>query len=138
MLTYARRYSENNMKLTDLIKTTTSDLEYPVWPAGKAPWAVEKGGSGVAPVAPGARNRRPSFAEDIKPEISILSEKLSVPTDDQLSNLTPAEAEQMIAVARKMIEMATRSKFSGLKSSEQNLVLDTIDSVLLRNNIKLK
>ena len=122
------------MKLTELIQTTQSDLEYPVWPAGKAPWAVEKGGSGVAPVAPGARDRA-SFAEDIKPEISILNEKLRIPTDEELSNLTPAEAEQMIAVGRKMIELATRSKFSGMKPSEQNLVMTTIDSVLLRNNI---
>merc|ERR1711970_274870 len=42
-------YSENNRRLSDLITTKISDFEYP-WPPGKAPWAVGRGMSGVAPV----------------------------------------------------------------------------------------
>ena len=41
-------YSQNNLALSDLIKTTFSDTEYPAWLPGKASWSVEKGGKGVS------------------------------------------------------------------------------------------
>merc|ERR1712227_1124901 len=49
LLRFANRNSENSLPLTKLINTTTSDVAYPAWPAGKAPWSVEKGGNGVPP-----------------------------------------------------------------------------------------
>ena len=48
LLSYARRHAENGDNLNDRIKTRRSDEEYP-WPAGKAPWSVERGGTGIPP-----------------------------------------------------------------------------------------
>ena len=45
LLKFAMKHAENRKKLSDLIRTTRSDREYP-WPAGKAPWAEAMGGSG--------------------------------------------------------------------------------------------
>ena len=46
-------YAAENRKLHRL-KTVKGDITFP-WPAGKAPWAIEQGGEGVAP--PGAVHR---------------------------------------------------------------------------------
>merc|ERR1719309_215797 len=48
-LEYAVQHSENQLKLSDLIKRIESDTEYP-WPPGKAPWSIEQGGTGVPPM----------------------------------------------------------------------------------------
>ena len=48
LLDIANKCRENEKNLSDLIRTVKSDEEYP-WPAGKEPWSVEMGGSGIAP-----------------------------------------------------------------------------------------
>ena len=134
MLEFAKRHSENKRKLTDLIKTTVSDLEYPVWPAGKAPWAIEKGGSGIAPAAPSRKRSSGSPIRDIKPAVG--PSKLYLPSDEELANMSSEDAHKMIAVGRELIELAVNSKFSGLNPRSKNMLLTTIDTILLRHNIK--
>jgi len=48
LLNLAGKYSENDQRISDLITTRRSDEQYP-WPPGKAPWSIEKGGTGIAP-----------------------------------------------------------------------------------------
>jgi len=127
LLKYARKYAENDKDLKDLIKTVISDEEYP-WPPGKAPWAVEKGGSGVAPDR--AREnwgKNKDFSED-KPVIinhvrssSVRSGGLPSP-----SNLKPPkdsdEALKMISLAQKLFKYGVEFLGSRLSSEEENLL----------------
>ena len=71
LLRIANKYSENDKKLSGLIKTIQSDLEYP-WPPSKAPWAVERGGSGVPPV--GARGHAGGGGRDKRRDVKEMSE----------------------------------------------------------------
>jgi len=50
MMKRVKRYAENKMRLADKIKTVQCDASYP-WPAGKAPWSLEMGGTGIPPQA---------------------------------------------------------------------------------------
>eukprot|EP00094_Tigriopus_californicus_P012104 TCALIF_11697-PA protein Name:"Protein of unknown function" AED:0.79 eAED:0.86 QI:0/0/0/0.4/0.75/0.6/5/0/266 len=57
----------SNANLRTLIEESTSpvvgDIKYP-WPAGKAPWSVEQGGSGVAPPGSGDTECSVNSSED--------------------------------------------------------------------------
>ena len=50
-LRIAEKHAENGLNLSEKIRAIYSDLEYP-WPPEKAPWARERGGTGIPP--PGA------------------------------------------------------------------------------------
>ena len=124
---FASNNSENSLPLTELIRTTTSDVAYPAWPAGKAPWSVEKGGNGVPPAALGAAPK-----SNLKNLVNRnVVNKLQLPPDD-LKAESQAEAEQMIAVGKQMVEMALKSQHSGISKSDQNLLMATLNSILMK------
>lgn len=52
MMSMAKELEEKEGRRTHLIRTIRSDAKYP-WPAGKAPWSIEQGGSGVPPPGSG-------------------------------------------------------------------------------------
>jgi len=72
LLKEAMKYNENVGKISDLIRTRRSDEEYP-WPPGKAPWSVEKGGTGIAP-----DNARENWGKNriVKTEIEMEEEEM--------------------------------------------------------------
>ena len=97
LLKFAKQYSENAAVLTRLITTTVSDARYPAWPAGKAPWAVERGGAGVCPGQetlglPSKRER------EAPAPASSASTRLQLPRD--LRAETSEEADRMIEAGR--------------------------------------
>ena len=123
MLQFASKNAENDR--TDVIETTRSDVEYPAWPAGKAPWSVEKGGSGVPPAALGAAAK-----SNLKNLVNkdVVS-KLELPPDDLKAD-SQSEADHMIAVGKQMMEMALRSQHSGVSQKDQDMLMATLNSVL--------
>merc|ERR1712129_316745 len=76
LLGAARKFSENDQKLGDLILTRHSDEEYP-WPPAKAPWARERGGSGIPPA--GARKNYGNKKHIMIVPVAQLSGKFSAP-----------------------------------------------------------
>ena len=65
LLKYATDYAENKHPLR--IRTKRSDEDFP-WPAGKAPWSAEKGGSGTPPDGAGGRRREGLGEKKVKEE----------------------------------------------------------------------
>merc|ERR1719309_28354 len=47
-LVWATNHAENSSMLSNSINTVRDDALYP-WPSGKAPWSIEKGGTGLPP-----------------------------------------------------------------------------------------
>jgi len=125
LLQFASKNAENDRNLTELIKTTVSDVAYPAWPAGKAPWSVEKGGNGIPPAVPGA-GAKSSLKELVNKNVGV---KLELPPDD-LTAETQAEADHMIAVGKQMMEMALRSPHSGVSQKDQDMMMTTLNSIL--------
>ena len=119
-MNFASRYNENSLSLSDLIKTTVSDVAYPVWPPGKAPWSLEKGGDGVPPSE--SLNSSEDFKDVKKPETF----------SQDLRPTSQTEAEKMIAKGKELVEMAVRSGYSGISPSAQNLLLANLNAILLK------
>ena len=88
---------------------------------------MEKGGNGVPPAALGAATK-----SNIKNLVSrdVIS-KLQLPPAD-LKAESQAEAEHMIAVGKQMVEMALKSQHSGISKSDQNILLTTLNSILMK------
>ena len=135
MLKLARDFNENGSRMTELLETITSDTQYPAWPAGKAPWAVERGGSGVLPpearassssssTKSSSRLRTDLSSSGSKAKIGRLSSDFYPQTED--------EVQEMKSVGRKMMEMALRSEHSGLSKDQQDLLLGNIKKILQR------
>jgi len=132
LLRAAKKHSENHQKLSDLILTRQSDEEYH-WPPGKAPWAVEKGGSGIPP--DGARDYSGHKKHDIKQKhkelVTEVDTKLPAP-----ESVTPPssndEAQRMMEVGRKLVEMAMGFSGSGLGERDVRVIQATMDSVLVK------
>ena len=131
----ARDFNENGSRMTELLETITSDTQYPAWPAGKAPWAVERGGSGVLPpearassssssTKSSSRLRTDLYSSGSKAKIGRLSSDFYPQTED--------EVQEMKSVGRKMMEMALRSEHSGLSRDQQDLLLGNIKKILQR------
>ena len=128
LLSYARRHAENGDNLSELIRTTTSDIEYPAWPAGKAPWAFEKGGSGVAPECVRARaDNKPSDTKSgpAAPDNESQEVKLKKLGDYKPKN--KEEAEQMMMIGRRMIELALKK--SGVNPKVQRVLLAELEKI---------
>jgi len=134
LLRAARKMSENSEKLSDLIKTIRSDEDYP-WPPSKAPWAVEKGGTGIPPT--GARENfgknkfKPTPAPSSPREPELGEQKLP-----GLNSLrTPSsneEAQKMIEVGRRLVSMAMGFSGSGLGERDAGVIQAAMDSVLMK------
>ena len=137
MLRAAKRMSENNEKLSDLIKTIRSDEDYP-WPPSKAPWAVEKGGTGIPPC--GARenfgNNKFKPATTPTPQSPREAEPSGEVKLPALSNLrTPSnneEAHKMIEVGRRLVSMAMGFSGSGMGDRDVGVIQAAMDSVLMK------
>ena len=137
LLKLARDNNENGSRISELLVTVTSDIEYPAWPAGKAPWAVERGGSGVPP--PETRASSSSTLFSTRPS-GARTDSVSGESRKKIGRLPPDykpqsddEARQMISVGRKMMEAAVRSEHSGLSRAEQDMVLGTLEKILERS-----
>ena len=133
----ARDFNENGSRMTELLETITSDTQYPAWPAGKAPWAVERGGSGVLP--PEARASSSSSSSSTKSSSRLRTDLYSSGSKAKIGRLssdfypqTEDEVQEMKSVGRKMMEMALRSEHSGLSRDQQDLLLGNIKKILQR------
>jgi len=144
LLKFAMKHAENRKKLSDLIRTTRSDREYP-WPAGKAPWAEAMGGSGIAPPEQEAISRSNGNAKsnllnmtngNNNSKKSINDIKLPRPED--LKPVNNEEAEEMMRVGRQLVEMALRSSHSHVSYQEQQILLSSLDSLLKMTNVDMK
>ena len=132
-----RDNNENNSKMSQLM-TIRSDIEYPAWPAGKAPWAVERGGSGVAPLEARAR----SLSTSSSTRSGVRSDSMSGGSRARIGRLPPdykpqtgKEAEKMILIGRQLLETAVKSDYSGLTRAEQNMILGNLEQILERGEI---
>merc|ERR1712243_180285 len=62
---FVRENYQNGEPLSKLIKTVRSDQSYP-WPAGKAPWSRERGGTGYPPREEAGGHPEAGNHQDIK------------------------------------------------------------------------
>lgn len=119
-LEYAAAHAENNKELSLLIRTIRSDDLYP-WPAGKAPWSIENGGSGIPP-----HNAKENFGMNkfngtltenkFKPDPGLSDSRGVLPSPDSvLPPRTSMEAEMYIALANKLIQHTKEYLPLGLK-----------------------
>ena len=103
MLRRVNYYAENKLKLANKIKTVQCDASYP-WPAGKAPWSLEMGGTGIPPHAklPLLSSRLGARAASVT---STLEPPILLPAPGSFKKPKNAEeAQQMLNLARRMME----------------------------------
>lgn len=110
-LKIATKLAENNCNLGEKIRCFYSDLDYP-WPPEKAPWARERGGSGIAP--PGAVQ---NFGrDDVKGGIVLGPGPPALTTKTVLTGSLPApaaippprtkeNASRYLAVAQRLVQL---------------------------------
>lgn len=134
LLKLARDNNENGSRISALMETVTSDTEYPAWPAGKAPWAVERGGSGLPPPEARASSTSTSSMTRVRTDSASGAHRRA-----KIGRLPPdykpqsdEEAQKMISVGRKLMEMAVRSEHSGLSRAEQDQILGNLENILER------
>jgi len=140
LLRAAWRMSENSEKLSDLIKTIRSDEDYP-WPPSKAPWAVEKGGTGIPPTGARENYGKNKFKATPAP----FSPREPEPSGEQklpgLSSLrTPCnneEAQKMLEVGRRLVSLAMGFSGSGLGQRDAGVIQAAMDSVLMKAQLNL-
>ena len=122
------------------METIRSDIEYPAWPAGKAPWALERGGSGLPPLEAMARSSSStssSTRSSVRSDSMLGGSRARIgrpPTDYKPQ--TDEEAEKMMSVGRKLLETAVRSDYSGLTRAEQIIILENLEQILERGRDK--
>ena len=116
MMKRVKQYAENKTRLADKIKTVQCDASYP-WPAGKAPWSLEMGGSGIPPQAkhplPSSRVRAASVTST--PEPATL---LPAPGTFQKPR-NAEEAGKMLDTAMRLMEKVADFAKKEHKVSEQ-------------------
>ena len=104
LLSYAMKYAENSSNLREKIRTVLSDQQYPAWPPGREPWALERGGAGSAPDrAREGRNLLPSVSsiqppadlEEAVKMVSLAQQMLEFGLDYIQPNLSPVEVRLM-------------------------------------------
>ena len=112
--------------------------EYP-WPTGKAPWSVERGGTGIPPDRARENWGRNNECEDIKPAVVDVvpkrSEKSSksgtLPCPSTIKNpKNDVEAMKMIEIGQKLIELGTQYIGPQLSYDEKN-ILHTLSSSIV-------
>jgi len=130
LLKYAMKHSQNEKLLSAIIKTTFSDLLYP-WPPMKAPWAIERGGSGIPP--PGARSAKDSAAPDIE---LLASEDLP-----GLNEITPPsndeEAARMLDFGQQLLSMMLQFEGSGLSKTESQTIEHMMENICSKAKCRL-
>ena len=126
---FAIKHSQNNLSLSNLIKTTVSDVDYPAWLPGKAPWTVEKGGKGVSTSIDNGVASDSSYPGVASRERDMLTSML--PKD--LRPKSRHEAEQMIVVGKELMEIAVKSEHSGINPNARNLLTATLNAVSLKS-----
>ena len=128
MLRLVKHYAENDK--TNKIKTVRCDASYP-WPAGKAPWSVEMGGSGIPPQS---KRRRSNSGGKTASVASSCGRAVSMARFETPSTPLPApgwfqkprnaeEAEKMLAMARHMMEKVANFAEKEKKISGQEAVV---------------
>ena len=137
LLRLARDNNENNSRMSGLMETIRSDVEYPAWPAGKAPWAVEKGGSGVLPFEVRSSSTSSSTRSGAR------SDSMSGRTGARIGKLHPdyqpqtgEEAEKMISVGRKLLETVVMSEYVGLTRAEKDMIIGNLGEIFERGKDK--
>eukprot|EP00092_Neocalanus_flemingeri_P015622 GFUD01016910.1.p1 GENE.GFUD01016910.1~~GFUD01016910.1.p1 ORF type:complete len:552 (+),score=129.19 GFUD01016910.1:89-1744(+) len=145
LLKYARTHNENGDDLGKRIRTRRSDEEYP-WPPGKAPWALERGGTGTPP--DGARENwgknkhyGQGSEEDIKPVVvgRVFADGKhrggGLPSLESLkAPKTEEDAIKMIQLGEKMLSLGFEFSGSRLNHNEKSVLgtcLTTIVSKIL-------
>ena len=148
LLSYARRHAENGDNLNERIKTRRSDEEYP-WPAGKAPWSVERGGTGIPPDR--ARENWGQNADSLDEKLGVAERQRVRGSEERgrgregesrrfsLTSLSaiPAPADQqealkMISIAEKLLEKGMDVLKPELSSQEFRLMKMTTSSVFTK------
>jgi len=131
LLKLAHKHSENNENLLEKIVTRRSDEEYP-WPTGKAPWSIEKGGTGVPPDAARENYGKNKAYLEVKPRIdenSLNRKAKKSPVLPSIDSLTPPEdyieAERYVEFGEKLMSkvFSFLSKGSTMKDAEALKVL---------------
>merc|ERR1719509_9571 len=109
LMKFAMKHNENNEKISSRIRTTRSDEEYP-WPPGKAPWSIEKGGTGVAP--DNARNWSKNSGEKMEPKPIHREDsppsKMNVKPQAKLPPPNKLKAPQNLEEMKKYLELGSR------------------------------
>merc|ERR1719427_893801 len=139
LLRFAKKNSQNNCILSDLIKTIRSDEKYP-WPPGKAPWTVERGGTGIPP--DGAMDNFGKRSQGIQPKLNNPISAGGGRSEVDVANLpTPGrvqapssrdEAERMIEMGRRLITMAMEYSGSGVGDRDARVIQATIGAVMTK------
>jgi len=141
LLKYARKHSENNDDLGKRIRCRRSDEEYP-WPPGKAPWATERGGTGIPP--DGARenwgkNQHFRQEEDIKPVVvgrvfSDSKEKRGgLPSLETLqAPKNQEEAMKMIRLGEKMLSLGFEFTGNRLNHKESGILGSCLSTIMTK------
>ena len=139
LLRKAKKHSENNhLQLSSLIKTRRSDEDYP-WPPGKAPWVVERGGSGIPP--DGARDNfgknnhgaQQTLHEEKLPSVirSEVVAKLPAPGNVQPPK-SREEADKMLEVARRVVSMVMEFNGSGVSERDGRVIQTTLGAMMVK------
>ena len=116
MMKRVKRYAENKMRLADKIKTVQCDASYP-WPAGKAPWSLEMGGTGIPPQA---KHPLPSSRVRAAPLTSTPVPATLLPAPGTFQRPKNAEeAQEMLDTAMRMMQKVADFAKKEHKVSEQ-------------------
>ena len=132
---FAGNHSQNGRELSKLIKTIRSDADYP-WPAGKNPRGLERGGTGQMEVedlgATGGKKRplRDQNEERRGVGFGFGAEAVGkLPYPDSVEKPeTKEEAEQMIEMGRRLLDLVLQSDFSKFDQSQE----ENLSSVLVK------
>lgn len=143
LLDYARKHAENGDNLNEKIKTRRSDEEYP-WPAGKAPWSIERGGTGIPPDR--ARENWGKNDEYFEEKLSVgngrerkreragrseeVSRRSCLPSVSSLRRpMEQEEALQMLSLAEKLIEYSLDFLEPKISPQEHSVLKLTTSSI---------
>jgi len=132
-LRYAAKNAENNLKLSEAIKSIRSDEEYP-WPPGKAPWSIEQGGTGVAPERAKENAGKNNHFEPKASAVSIKQEAGGLPGPEGLREpRTREDAERYFLLAERLLQLATDGLAGDSGVRMRNLTKVFVQSVRRQN-----
>jgi len=141
LLKYARKHNENGDDLGKRIRCRRSDEEYP-WPPGKAPWALERGGTGIPP--DGARenwgkNKHFRQEEDVKPVVvgrvfaDGKEKKGGLPSVETLrAPKNNEEAVKFIQLGEKMLSLGFEFGGSRLSHNERSVLGTCLTTIMTK------
>jgi len=139
LLKYARIHNENGDDLGKRIRCRRSDEEYP-WPPGKAPWASERGGTGIPP--DGARenwgkNKHYGQKDDVKPVVvgrvfaDNKQKRGGLPSVESLkAPKNEEEAIKLIQLGEKMLSLGFEFSGSRLNHNEKSVLGTCLSAIM--------